>query len=309
MLLATAHEANAKIFIHHNSAKEGQEVWFRTVFDIRELPDSAFLEMSTSGYLLAYINGRVAGTQSIWPFRPIVNKEYQQKQKGIACQSIDVRHLLRTGRNVLSIWYAPCIDMKLLQETSDTITCESTTNTLYQLSTLLTIKKGEKTETLCSTNSNWLCKVAPVQMTKYGEDCNSPAITANWKKQVLEISPDWIRPEKSWYEKSKWNTVEDQGEYAYNTISANLNEVTDSMQTYYFPYKATGQLRITLRNAKRGQVIDVNGMRYTCLGETDEQFFTRFSTITTDIVEISKTDENKLPNIQNLELILLKNKH
>lgn len=306
LLLATiATGTKAKVFIHHTGAREGQEVWFHSNFDVKSLPDSAFLTLETGGYVLAYINGRVVGTQRIWPYRPVVDINTGQKQAGVASQAINVTHMLRIGRNALTVWYAPCIDMKLLRETPDTLTAESTTFPMYQLSAMLIAKKGLKTDTLSTSNSNWLCKIAPATMTLFGEDYNAAEYDAKWKNNVLAITPEWVKPEKAWYEKAKWNSVEDKGQYACNTITAKLNEKTDSMLTYYFPYHATGQLRVTIRGARKNQEIDINGMRYVCTGETDEQMFTRFSTISTDVVEIQKVGKDKLPNIQNLELIIL----
>ena len=47
-------------------------------------------------------------------------------------------------------------------------------------------------------------------------------------------------------------------------------------------------------------------MRYRCNGKMDEQFFTRFTTVKTDSIIITSRDGNKLPELANAEIIMLK---
>lgn len=370
MLISTL-EIDAKIFIYHGTAEDGQEIWFRNVFNINEIPDSAMLNLSTDGQILAYINGRIVGTQSIWPNRKIVDNATMQRQKGVATQSVNVRHLLRTGRNVIAIWYAPCIDVKALTERYDSKSCDITGNSValttgsgaitssnaraittgsgaitssnssaiavnsgsitpditvtlpdtsdvipvlnavipgskFQLSAEITIKTKTEKKDILTPRTNWLCKIAPASLTPYGENIDASIYSSSWKNTVLNIKPDWIRPNMSWYQPAIWNTVEPEGGYARNTLRAKLNVTNDSTQIYYFPYEETGQLRITIRNAKKGQELNINGMTYICTGETDEQFFTRFTTVKTDKVTVSNIGKQKFPSIQNIEMIILK---
>lgn len=305
MMLATTNKVFAKVFIYHGAAMEGQQVWFHNVFSVKEIPDSAMLSMSSSGYLLAYVNGRVVGTQSIWPYRPVMDKVSGQKRQGIATQSIDIRRLLRTGKNVISIWYAPCIDARMASLSEDSTLVAATSFPLYQLSPELNLWKGNKKETLCTTENNWLCRISNVVTTLYGEDCDATAFTDEWKKISIDVTPEWVRPEKAWREPVKWDTIEGIGEYACNTITAVPNEITDSTQAFYFPTGMTGQIRITLRGTKKGQILDVNGMKYVCLGVSDEQFFTRFTTLTAEEVMITNDMSDPQPKVQSVEMILL----
>ena len=56
---------------------------------------------------------------------------------------------------------------------------------------------------------------------------------------------------------------------------------------------------------KKGDVVRINGMKYKCRGGYDEQFFTRFSMITANRIEISPEEGKPMPTSMNIELIQL----
>lgn len=300
-----------KVFLHHPEAHGGQEIWFRNIFMLNERPDSAVLTLSTSGYAMAYINERVADTQTIWPYRALertINRgdslpELHQFQQGIATKSIDVTHLVGSGRNILAIWYAPCINVAemALAEENDSIDTPSASR--YQLLPKLTIWRNNRSYTVVCEDSEWYCHHATAAMTTSGEDFDAEKYNPEWKQLVITNQQEWMNPGKSWIEPTEWYTVDGAAAMAYTTVNARSNWKTDKSETFYIPRPMQGQLRITLRGTNKGQLLRINGMNYRCNGTTDEQMFTRFATVITDSITIENVNGKKFPAIQSVEMI------
>lgn len=347
ILILSLQALQAKVFMHHPGAKEGDEVWFRSTFVVNALPDSVILHLSTSGYALAYVNGRIAFPETIWPYRPLsgtIKHDYRrqllrQYKQGVATRDIDVTHLLRRGRNVIAVWYAPCINVKAMLEAEkamqeaekagrdtdkadakaekanalpDSI-CGSSSYEIkplkgssMQISASLTAFKDNKKETLVREDAGWLCHIASGRMTLEGEEFDATKYLDEWKTLYCHIDPSWVAAERTWMEEMEWNTLDDIGLSAFRTTRAKINRKALSRHTYYIPSEATGLLRITLRDTSKGQRIIVNGMEYRCFGTNDEQIYTRFATLTTDCITIESGDGKPFPDIQTVEFIELR---
>ena len=70
---------------------------------------------------------------------------------------------------------------------------------------------------------------------------------------------------------------------------------------YQFDKAFKGQLRITLRDAKRGQKIYIDGLEYTCTGEMDEQACRKFTVADHRRVLINGDQNFKNEQIQSVE--------
>lgn len=310
--------AKDRYFICHPTAEKGEEVWFHSILPINKLPDSASISISTTGFVLVYVNGRNATTATLWPYRP-------NNSPGIASQDIDITALLSYGRNVISIWYAPCLQP--LSQTSGSIGNAFATHsdsisdrennafaTQYQgyqtgdcqISVCITTVTEGKEQRFCNTERDWLCSIAAGKMTRKGEDYDAKAYQQDWKSFIYAVTPLWIGAEKSMLSHPILNDIPDiplRARKIFEPIS--VYESNDTTRCY-FPLGAEGQIRLTIRGARKGQEIDVNGMRYRCIGKMDEQFFTRFTTVKTDSIIITSRDGTKLPELADAEIIMLK---
>lgn len=322
LFFAAAYTAQGKVFINHPAAKEGEEVWFRSSFELEELPDSASLAITTSGYVLAYINGRITFPEIIWPYRPLQSTTergdslppLRQYASGMASRDINIRPLLHKGTNIIALWYAPCVNAKALAESEEweampdslkgQLNCSSVS--IHQVSPVITVTHDEKRKEIVTPESAWLCHIASGKITTYGEEMYATEYIDDWKSIDFTFNATWIPAEKTWAEMMEWNTLQNDALCFGRIIDAQRNQSSMSEQTYYFPYEVSGLLRITLRGVTKGQQITVNGMRYKCLGIEDEQMFTRFATITTDSVTIVNESANPFPDIQGVEMIELK---
>lgn len=320
LLSISAGVMNAKdrYFICHPTAEKGEEVWFHSILPINNLPDSASISISTTGFVLVYVNGRNATTATLWPYRP-------NNSLGIASQDIDITTLLTYGRNVISIWYAPCLQPlsptlgsigNAFATHSDSISDRenNTFATQYQgsqtgdcqISVCITTVTEGKEQRFCNTERDWLCSIAAGKMTRKGEDYDATAYQQDWKSFIYAVTPLWIGAEKSMLSHPILNDIPDiplRARKIFEPISVYESEDTTRC---YFPLGAEGQIRLTIRGARKGQEIDVNGMRYRCIGKMDEQFFTRFTTVKTDSIIITSRDGTKLPELADAEIIELK---
>lgn len=310
--------AKDRYFICHPTAEKGEEVWFHSILPINKLPDSASISISTTGFVLVYVNGRNATTATLWPYRP-------NNSPGIASQDIDITTLLSYGRNVISIWYAPCLQPlsptlgsigNAFATHSDSISDrENNAFTAQyqgsqtgdcQISVSITTVTEGKEQRFCNTERDWLCSIAAGKMTRKGEDYDAMAYQQDWKSFIYAITPLWIGAEKSMLSHPILNDIPDiplRARKIFEPIS--VYESNDTTRCY-FPLGAEGQIRLTIRGARKGQEIDVNGMRYRCIGKMDEQFFTRFTTVKTDSIIITSRDGTKLPELADAEIIELK---
>lgn len=323
LLLFTAiSEMRGKVFINHPSQKDGDEVWFRSSFELKELPDSASLTLTTSGYVLAYINGRIAFPEIIWPYRPLSRTiergnslpPLRQYTTGMATRTINVRPLLNRGRNVIALWYAPCVNIKNLADKEHWMAMPDSirkpldyyNHSIHQVSPSLTVKKNDRSRMIVGPESNWLCHIASSRITINGEDTDATEYIDNWKGNDFSFNSTWVAAERSWTEMMEWNTLHNDMPCIGRITEAKKNYSTGNQQIYYIPYEMSGLLRITLRDTRKGQELTVNGMRYRCLGIEDEQIFTRFATITTDSISITNNSKRAFPDIQRIEMIELK---
>lgn len=323
--LTAASDALGMVFINHPSAKDGDEVWFRSTFNIEEMPDSAALSLTTSGYVLAYINGRIAFPEIIWPYRPLARviergdslPVLRQYTMGMASRTINVKPLLHKGKNVVALWFAPCVNIKALADKEEwEVTPDSLRrplaafrNTLHQVSPTLTVTNNGRRKDIVTAESSWLCHIASSIMTVSGEDVCATEYIDDWKSIHFSFNSTWIAAERSWTEMMKWNALKGDGACMGRIIEAEKNLCTATRQYYYIPYETSGLLRITMRGTRKNQELMVNGMRYRCLGIEDEQMITRFATITTDSVTITNISNRAFPDIQRVEIIELRDNY
>lgn len=280
--------AQDKQFICHPTAEKGEEVWFHSILSVGKLPEKASLSISTTGFVLVYVNSRIAYTASLWPYR-------HDNMQGIATKEIDITGLLHYGRNVISVWYAPCCSPFYGLPDHD-----------WQISPCITMVTDGKEQRYCYSKTDWLCSIAPGKITEIGEDYNAPAYQQDWKEFIYGLTPTWIGAENSSAIVPILNNIPDISLHACKTHEPISTYESKDTVRCYFPQKQRGQLRLTLRGAKKGQIISVNGMRYHCLGTLDEQFFTRFATVETDVIEITRITGNRIPDIVSTEIIELK---
>ena len=250
LLSISAGVMNAKdrYFICHPTAEKGEEVWFHSILPINKLPDSASISISTTGFVLVYVNGRNATTATLWPYRP-------NNMQGVASQDIDITSLLSYGRNVISIWYAPCLQPFHPSSSflGNTFTASSQGYHIgdCQISVCITTVTEGKEQRFCNTERDWLCSIAAGKMTRKGEDYDAMAYQQDWKSFIYAVTPLWIGAEKSMLSHPILNDIPDiplRARKIFEPIS--VYESNDTTRCY-FPLGAEGQIRLTIRGARK----------------------------------------------------------
>ncbi len=299
LLLPVSHgitKAGERIVLCHPTADKGDEVWFHSILTAGRLPEKAVLTIATTGHALIYVNGRIAMTAAIWPYRP-------HGILGMAARDIDITDFLTIGRNVISVWYAPCRDSWSSGQTGQTWAEQTKRGQIA--ASITTVTEGKETVT-CDREQDWLCTIATGRITEYGEDFDALAYQKDWKEFIYGFSPAWIGTERAEACICDFHDIPDIALHACKTYEP-LSIVQDKDTTRcYFPPEAEGQIRLTLRKTGKGRLISVNGMRYRCIGTDDEQFFTRFTTHRTDSLTVTSLDGKPIPEIAGAEIIVLK---
>jgi hypothetical protein len=75
--------------------------------------------------------------------------------------------------------------------------------------------------------------------------------------------------------------------------------------TYDFGEQVEGWVRVTMRGMKKGEVVEVNGLRYVCRGGSDDQACRRFTTSTAGIARITLPAGRSRSNITRVEAIAI----
>lgn len=276
----------AGTYLFHPSAFPHEQVWFQCPFENSDTSNKIYLRLSTTGYILPYINGRIATKASIWPSRPL-NRE------GIAEDWIDVTRLVKNGNNVIALWYAPIAGSPRVPN--------------GMVSAEIIVRQKGREKVICNNNSKWMCHLAPAYTRFNGEDFDATyAYNANWQTRK-DFGIDWI-PAKVVTPSSNYPIIANKSLKPYRTVIPVKQEINDTIATFFLPETVSGQLRITLRGTRKGDILGINGMKYKCRGGTDEQFFTRFSTITANRIIITPGASRKLPTSMNIEMIQLTEK-
>lgn len=287
MLVVCSTRMWAGTFLLHTGAGPQMQVWYNCSFNATGTDAKIMLRLSTTGYILPYINGRIATRASIWPSR-IGNAQ------GIATEEIDVTSLVKKGKNIIALWYSPVAG---LQEEPD-----------GQVSVDLYSLNGRRKKSLCNNDSKWMVHTPMAYTWNYGEDFDATGpYNDSWRTKVMS-GIEWLPAAKGDVMEDFSNIIADTELRACNTVTATCQEKNDSVYTYVFPKTVTGQLRATIRGTKKGQTVCFDDMKYICKGISDEQFLTRFSTITTDRIVVTTETGMKMPKSIRIEIIELKEK-
>ncbi len=232
------------------------EIWFRQQIRLQELPAFASATIATTGKVDVYINERNVST-AIW-----IPDRTGNDDRPVSV-NMEVTRFLQPGVNTIAIWYSPSFP--------------HINGRQIAFSLCGRMKNGEK-RAFCS-DDGWLTRRANASLANDGgERYDANAYTLKWNSDDV----DW----GLWQPARDTNTPAIASRYHLTGYPAVKRDMTytpryfdlagDSVY-YQFDKAFKGQLRITLRNARRGQKIYVDGLEYTCSGDMDEQAYRKFT--------------------------------
>ena len=259
--------AAAQTWMHHPQANATQQVWFRHDLSLHDVPQQMHLNVASAGRFIVYVNGYH------------VSKElFSGNADGaVALHVYDVTRFLRSGDNIIGVWYAPAPEG---YTTDDAM--------LRQLNITLAGITADGHHFTMDDSKGWFCRQANARITMGGEFIDGMNYKSSWNTGPLRIM-EWL-PTACIAEDGRWKTEnnslrvmqwqsDDTHAFYIKRILQRAKVIQQGRTIIYdFGEPVNGWVRVTLRGCKKGEMVEVNGLRYVCTGKTDEQACRRFTT-------------------------------
>lgn len=255
------------------------EVLFRKVYHLEETPLQAHITMASTGNIRVYINERNASRSILYE---------GCKNDTILSRTIDISPMLKKGDNTIAVWYAP----NKSQHVSKQLSME-----LYGWS-------KDAIPFYHQTDGTWWTKQISGFHCGEKELFDNRRYSNEWKS--AEYHPiGWLHPTGA----CENSHISPYVLHNPTNIENKLHKILYPALTYNdslgyhvdFGRPFRGTIRITIRGAHKGSVLDINGNHYICNGEMDEQAFYRLHYETQRIFTIRWSERFSLKNIVNIE--------
>lgn len=227
------------------------QIWFRQTYLSASRPVQASITVTSTGNFELFVNEYNVSTDVMMPYRV-------EKSDNPVSITYDVTRFLRRDTNVVAVWYAPSYPHISPRQIAVTYNGRTKTGKYFSF---------------CS-DENWTCRMADRSLTDDGGESidgntyplkwNSNDIdAATWMpaKEVKTDGDEATRDLKCFYDAAKVVKV-----YKAKYIDAKGDSVVCDFDTSF-----KGRIRITLRDAKPGEIIRIGNLQYVCSGKTDEQ--------------------------------------
>lgn len=271
-------------WISYPLPNDSSEVWFRKSYKFSSQPIQAFLSIASTGNYKLYINERNVTGSLLFE---------GQKEDIMENHTLDVTRYLKSGNNVIAIWYAPMGEPSFGK----------------QISAELYGWRQDSIPFYYPSNGSWL--TYQPQGCSHGEDEQFDGRTdvLSWKSTDDFHSQGWIHPTGSYGLDQMLTSQENRVFKSENKLRQVLSPVyqhSDSAGYHIdFGRPFRGTIRLTLRNAHKGDNLFINGYQYTCNGELDEQAFLRFKFQSERIYTLtwsSRFKKSYIVNVEGLEI-------
>ena len=269
---------------------DSSEVLFRHVYIMRQRPRRAFITFASAGNVKVYVNERNISRQLFFT---------NETPETITLHTYDITRFMQPDSNVIAVWYAPSLKKHIGK----------------QLSLALFGTNSDGNAFYHEADGSWWCKKLAGSYT-HPDSLHTASLNETYDNQSYE---------------NEWKACDYQGSYWLHPTGAPANqkfvyqssapcfplqqqvlhhvfspmaEGQDSLGIYYdFGRYFRGTIRITLRNAKKGEKILLNGLTYICNGDMDEQAFRRLSTESQKVVTIQGDKYFRKSQIQKVEAL------
>ena len=261
------------------------QLWLRRTYTRLPAVQKATATLATGGYARLYVNGRLADATPLVPSRAVGDSSCKVLSYDVSA------YMVRTDTLNIALWCAspwgtPCsVALRL-----DAVSCDGTSGFT------------------ASTDTTWLCRPACVQTGSGGTE---RADGRQWHSTWCYGDTDWARwtpacalPSAS-LPQSASCCPSSQSQSVPLAVAAISRPVSwhaeGNTVTYDFGHAFMGFVRLTLRDAKAGERIDVGGMGYVCSGDMDEQVQGRFAVLPWRKLTVSGDRRFDLAQIQDVE--------
>lgn len=238
---------------------EGQAVYFRRLFLTDKRPETAWLSVTSMGRFKIYVNGMCATDGLPLPMR-------ERNEAKAYTLTLNVTRFLKTDSNVVALIYAPIAGDREIAAAEPQIAIN-----YYG-------KDGNGQSFSHASSTDWLCKAAPLYIYKGGEYVDGRKNQYLWRELYTDIAT-WqsAQPTNGPVASEELRSFY-QTERITKIIRPKFFDLQGDSVVYDFGDGFTGNVRLTMRNARRGEVIRVGNLEYVCSGATDEQASLMFTT-------------------------------
>ncbi|MGI6231253.1 MAG: alpha-L-rhamnosidase N-terminal domain-containing protein [Prevotella sp.] len=258
--------------------------YFRKTYLFDGRPHWASVTLNTSGYVKVYVNACNVGTARYYPVREIGDSRPRRF-------TLDVTPYLRKDTNVVAVLFSPVSPNS------------------YNRRMLSVSFYGEDADgnPFChSSDSDWLCREAPsgwlpsggewMDARLYDPDWNTTETSLAQWTGVVSVStvPDArvqqsmsgsarsrhseIVNDNATFSQALWSSYSvDGGWHLQSQYGKRYFDIVGDSVDYEFGDGFFGQVRLTLREAHRGEVVHYGPHQYICSGDLDEQACPQFS--------------------------------
>ena len=232
-------------------------IWFRKCYLQQGRPREGHITIASTGYYKLYINEYNVGTAVFYPLRPPYSDD-------VVVMNFDVTPYLRSDTNVVAVIYSPAyphVNQK-------------------QISIIYHGRGNNGQPFSYESNGDWLCRKANSALNgRGGETIDGRYHNTNWRSTNFDQAL-WLNAREQRTRQASPITLYD---YFYPALKINRRRgykyfdlIEDGVE-YEFGEGVHGWLRLTLRNARKGQSIHFGNSEYICSGRLDEQACPVFS--------------------------------
>lgn len=257
-------------------------VWFRKAWLTDGRPEQATVTVTTTGFFKLYVNACNVGTALFHPKRAF-------NDTTAVAVSFDVTPYLRQDTNVVAVLYSPFFPSFQRKQIAVNIYGRDATGKAFSH----------------QSDGSWLCRRANTGLTlDGGEWQDRRAHYAGWKEATLTDLALWRNAEVCHDDKPvdiKYSRPDD-GVFIRRTETAYDLPVR-------LPFRINlakplwGFVRANIREARRGERLQIGRLQYTCSGETDEQAMPQFRLWPFTTIEISGDKYFKPSQINSLDIV------
>lgn len=266
-------------WISYPHPNDSSEILFRKTFTSKHRPQQALITFASCGKVRVYVNER-----NISRDLHFANTD----TSSIVSRTLDITRFLNAEKNIIAVWYAPVPNMPISKQLSlEYYGRDLRGKTFYY-----------------KTDQGWYCKMLKGSYNNTKEQFDSRHYNNDWKGQECSIA-SWLHPvgafasEKSLAIHSK---LLPSPSLTLNHVIEPIAYSSDSAGvTYDFGRMFKGTIRLTLRDATKGEVIKMGNFCYICNGEMDEQAFLRFSLQQERCIRIEGDKHFSPSQIRNVE--------
>lgn len=268
-------------WISYPLPNDSSEVLFCHTYYTKYKPLQAAISFASSGRLRVYVNERNI-TQDIC----FCNSD----DNSVNIQTYDVTRLLQPGENIIAVWYAPVEGQPISK----------------QLSLEYYGKDSQGTNFYHKADGNWQCKLLEGCYIKNNqkEYFDARQYDNDWKS-IDYPRRNWLKPLGA-PEGTKRLCLSSDIFGNQNTQLRRIISPIDTITTnkgveYDFGRPFKGTIRLTLRECKKGAILQIGNLNYTCSGNLDEQAYLRFLTSNDRLIPNGRKEFFKHIQIMNIE--------